>query len=136
MPVRSAIDARCAAIGFVPSTSDALNIVAMVDGAVAGQGRIVPIDATSAAMGGIHVLPAHAGQGIARRLVAALLERADVPTLYCLPFADLAAFYQSMGFRPIDAHDGVPAAIREKLRWCLANYDQPVSLLARYSHRR
>lgn len=127
-----AINARYAAIGFKLSLAGELNVIAASDGAVAGQGRIVPIDAASGELGGIYVLPEHGGQGIARRIVAFLLARSIWPTLYCIPFAELAPFYQSTGFMPVASRVGVPASILEKLDWCNAAYDRPVLLLARH----
>jgi N-acetylglutamate synthase-like GNAT family acetyltransferase len=127
----AAVNERYACIGFVPSTTHDVIVLAEQDGVVAGQGRIVPVDATHGELGGIHVLPRFAGAGVARHIVTHLLGQSRFPTLYCVPFAALAPFYTSMGFAPVVDEGGVPAQVLEKYRWCQSAYDQPVLLLVR-----
>ena len=126
-----AINARYAAIGFVPSDADDLVVLALRDGVVAGQGRIVPLDAHNGELGGIHVVPAFEGTGIARAIVDCLLGQAQVPTLYCIPFAELAPFYGSVGFVPVTDRAPVPPRVLEKLQWCDGQYGRPVLLMVR-----
>jgi N-acetylglutamate synthase-like GNAT family acetyltransferase len=125
------INDRYDQIGFVPSRTHEGIVLAEQDGAVAGQGRIVPVDAMHGELGGIHVLPQFAGAGIARHIVAHLLGQTSLRTLYCIPFSDLGPFYISMGFRPVVDDAGVPAPVLEKYRWCQSAYEQPVLLLVR-----
>ncbi|WP_332879356.1 GNAT family N-acetyltransferase [Massilia sp. S19_KUP03_FR1] len=127
----AAINLRYAEIGFVPSASDDLIVVARIDGITAGQGRVTPVDATSAELGGIYVLPGCEGMGIARRIVAFLIGHANFPVLYCLPFGELAAFYGSMGFSAVKEPGRVPQKVMQKHQWCNATYDKAVLLLER-----
>jgi N-acetylglutamate synthase-like GNAT family acetyltransferase len=127
------INARYADIGFVPSHPGELIVVATFDSASAGQGRIVPIDARSAELGGIYVLPRCEGRGVARRMVEFLIRHANQPVLYCLPFAELEGFYGSMGFAPVKDLTCVPLQVVQKHQWCNATYQKPVLLLARFA---
>lgn len=127
----AAINARYAAIDFMPSHAGELIVIAHDDGAVCGQGRVVPVDAASGELGGIFVLPGYEGRGVARRIVQYLIDHARQQTLYCLPFAELAGFYGGMGFSPVEDHGKVPSKVIEKYRWCAENYDKAVLLLAR-----
>ena len=126
-----AVNARYAAIGFLPSKQGELIVVASLDGQLAGQGRVEPIDARSGELGGIYVLPALAGRGVARQIVDFLIRQTQLPHLYCLPFSDLAGFYGSMGFAPVGDHATVAHQIQQKFEWCKTSYDQPVLLLER-----
>ena len=130
-----AINARYAEIGFVPSHAGELIVVATLAGDTAGQGRVVPIDATSGELGGIYVLPHYQGRGVAKRVVEFLIRHTDLPVLYCLPFAELEGFYRSMGFLPVMQQDGVPQQVLQKHQWCNATYDKPVLLLERSAFR-
>jgi N-acetylglutamate synthase-like GNAT family acetyltransferase len=126
-----AINARYAAIGFRLSQPHDLNVLATVDGEIAGQGRIVPVDERSGELGGIHVLPEYAGRGFAREIVDYLIRQTPLPHLYCLPFGDLAGFYGSVGFMPVADHATVPLVMLQKFEWCKTSYDKPVLLLER-----
>jgi N-acetylglutamate synthase-like GNAT family acetyltransferase len=127
----AAINARYADIGFLPSCAGELIVIAALAGRTAGQGRVVPVDARSGELGGIYVLPHCQGRGVARRIVGFLIDQADLPVLYCLPFGELQDFYRSMGFVPVSQRDGVPRQVLQKLQWCNATYDKPVLLLER-----
>ena len=127
----AAINARYADIGFVPSHAGELIVVATLAGDIAGQGRVVPIDARSGELGGIYVMPHCQGRGIAKRIVDFLIRRTNLPVLYCLPFAELEGFYRSMEFVPVKQSDRVPQQVRQKHQWCNATYDKPVLLLER-----
>jgi len=127
----AAINARYAGIGFVPSLPGELIVIATRDGITAGQGRIVPIDTRSGELGGIHVLPQFEGRGVARCIVAFLIQQANLPVLYCLPFGELEGFYGSMGFVPVKEPGCVPEKVAQKHQWCNTNYEKPVLLLER-----
>jgi hypothetical protein len=124
-----AINARYTDIGFVPSQAGELVVVAMLAGDIAGQGRVVPIDLRSGELGGIYVLQHYRGHGIAKRIVDFLIGHANLPVLYCLPFAELEDFYCSMGFASVKQHDQIPQQVLQKHQWCNATYDKPVLLL-------
>jgi N-acetylglutamate synthase-like GNAT family acetyltransferase len=127
----AAINARYADIGFVPSHTGELIVVATLTGRTAGQGRVVPIDARSGELGGIYVLPHCQGRGVAKCIVEFLIRHTNLPVLYCLPFGELEGFYRSMGFVPVKQPDRVPQKVRQKHQWCNATYDKPVLLLER-----
>lgn len=127
----AAINARYADIGFLPSDPGELIVVATLDGNSAGQGRVVPIDASSAELGGIYVLPRCEGRGVARSMVEFLICHANQPVLYCLPFAELEGFYGPMGFAPVKDPSCVPVQVAQKHQWCNATYHKPVLLLER-----
>ncbi len=127
----AAINARYADIGFVPSHAGELIVIATLSCCVAGQGRVVPVDASSGELSGIYVLPDFQGRGIARRIVDFLIRHTALPVIYCLPFAELQDFYRSMGFVPVRQQDRVPQHVLQKHQWCNATYDKPVLLLER-----
>jgi GNAT superfamily N-acetyltransferase len=127
----AAVNERYADIGFVPSCAGELIVIATLAGCAAGQGRVVPVDARSGELGGIYVLPQSQGRGVARRIVDFLIQHANLPVLYCLPFGELQDFYRSMGFVPVRQRDGVPLQVLQKHQWCNATYDKPVLLLER-----
>jgi GNAT superfamily N-acetyltransferase len=127
----AAVNARYADIGFVPSGAGELIVIATLAGCTAGQGRVVPVDATSGELGGIYVLPHCEGRGVARRIVDFLIRHTNLPVLYCLPFGELQDFYRSMEFVPVREPDRVPRQVLRKHQWCNATYDKPVLLLQR-----
>lgn len=129
----AAINARYAGIDFVPSGPGELMVLATRDGAVCAQGRVVPVDGSSGELGGIYVLPGYQGEGLARRIVEYLVDHAQQPVLYCLPFAELAGLYGAMGFVAVDVAElsEVPGKVREKFQWCQRNYTKAVLLLKR-----
>lgn len=116
-------------VRFLPSdlTRDTV-VVAEVDGARAGMGRLVPAGAGACELGGMFVDDAYRGRGIARALVEELIRRAGPEDVYCIPFADLEALYAAAGFRRIEPVN-VPEKIREKLDWCAREIDRPVILM-------
>lgn len=127
----AAINSRYASVDFVPSLDGELIVIARDNGAVCGQGRVVPIDADSGELGGILVLPEFEGRGVARRTVQYLIDHAEQKRLYCLPFAELAGFYGGMGFSPVQDCGEVPLKVIEKYRWCEQQYKKRVLLLER-----
>lgn len=122
-------NARYAEIDFRLSTLDDQIIIAEVDGTAAGLGRIVHVGPGEGELGGMVVFDLYQGQGIAKRIIAALKDATDCATLYCLPFTELEALYRGLGFALLANTAGVPADILDKHRWCNGHYDKPVSLL-------
>ncbi|SFL59566.1 GNAT family N-acetyltransferase [Rugamonas rubra] len=124
-------NARYADIDFLPSKAADLIAIARVDGVAAGLGRVVAVADGEGELGGMYVLDGFKGLGLARRIIAFLRDNSGCHTLYCLPFAELAALYQSMGFAPVANDTAVPAAVAAKHRWCNSHYGKPVLLLRR-----
>ncbi|PHV06454.1 GNAT family N-acetyltransferase [Janthinobacterium sp. BJB412] len=124
-------NARYAEIDFLPSKAADLIAIARVDGVAAGLGRVVGVADGEGELGGMYVLDGFKGLGLARRIIAYLQDNSRCHTLYCLPFAELAALYQSMGFTPVADDAAVPAAVAAKHRWCNSHYGKPVLLLRR-----
>ena len=121
------INARYAAVQFMPSDlTRELVVVAEIDGVAAGLGRLVPYGEVYE-LGGMLVFEEFRGRGVARAIIDELLRRAD-RDVYCIPFADLTALYESAGFVRAN-EDDAPIAIREKLAWCRQTYDRAVTLL-------
>lgn len=120
---------RYAAVRFIPSdlTRD-LVFLAELDGTPAGLGRLVPVDETSAELGGMLVFEVFRGRGVARALIDALVEQGRGRTLYCIPFATLEPLYAAAGFTRTEE---APREVREKFEWCVASYEQPVLLMRR-----
>ncbi len=126
--------------GFRPSSPDQLLIVADVpgpDGATmrAGIGRLVPVadggDEGMAELSGIYVLPAHRGEGVADRIVAALVERSTHRLLYCIPLTHLEPFYMRFGFTPVEAGHDIPCALASKLGACNRDFAPTIRLFLR-----
>jgi N-acetylglutamate synthase-like GNAT family acetyltransferase len=123
------INEQYATVRFIPSDPARETIVvAEADGVRAGIGRLVDVGEGAYELGGMYVLDAFRGSGIARAIVEELIRRAGGRDVYCIPFADLEAFYASAGFRRIEA-DGVPAKVVEKLEWCAREIDRAVVLM-------
>lgn len=122
---------RYGEIHFVPSTAEDFIVVAEVDGEKVGLGRLVPVDANSAELGGIYVLPQYRGQQVARALVNFLLRESNHRRLYCVPFVHLDGFYREFGFVPAPSDSKVPDSIARKLQWCHRQYASNVTLLVR-----
>lgn len=127
----AAVNARYAEVDFVPSQANELIVLATYEGQTVGQGRVVPVNAECGELGGIYVFAGFEGRGIARQVVDFLLQNAPHARLYCLPFAELRAFYGSMGFGPVSSMDSVPPSIIDKYQWCQHHYPKNVLLLER-----
>ena len=126
---------RWAEIGFVTSPPGRdLLVVAEVDGARVGLGRLVRLPSGEVELGGILVLPAFRGRGVAEAIVGRLV-RAITPgtRAFCVPFAHLEAFYARFGFTRADEATcaAAPAEICDKLRFCAATYPTPAVLMVR-----
>lgn len=118
-----------AGVDFVPSGEADVIAVAQADGQSAGLGRVVPIADGVGELGGMLVFDQFRGSGLAKQIIGFLQQQAGLPTLYCLPFAELAGLYGSMGFVPATAQDAVPEKVAAKHRWCNEHYPKPVLLL-------
>jgi N-acetylglutamate synthase-like GNAT family acetyltransferase len=105
-------------------------VIAEAGGERAGIGRLQRIDEHAAELGGIYVLDAFRGRGVANAIVAALLETAGTyRQIFCLPFQHLASFYAGFGFEPPDETVTVPSEVSEKHAWCNRQYDDATLLL-------
>jgi len=121
-------------IQFATTPAGSLALVAERGGARIGLGRLVAHAPGVVELGGIWTDEAARRGGVARAIVTALLARPEHAArepgerLWCIPFAHLAAFYQSCGFAP--APPPWPAAITAKVADCAA-HAFPVVVLAR-----
>lgn len=123
------INEQYASVRFLPSDLDRETVViAELDGERAGMGRLVPAGANMFELGGMLVFEAFRGRGVARAIVLELMRRAGDAAVYCIPFADLEAFYASCGFAKTDA---APEKVREKFDWCVREMGRAVVLMRR-----
>lgn len=125
------VNGQYALADFVRSDLEDTILVAEVDGERAGVGRLVPAGEGHVELGGMYVVEAHRGRGVARALVEGLLHQAQGRTVWCIPYARVQDLYRGFGFA--DPPDGVepPPAVVEKLRFCRARYPVAVVLLRR-----
>jgi len=123
------VNARYAEAGFQPSDAAHLVLIAEVDGAPAGLGRLVPMAPGERELGGMFVLPGFRGRGVAGTLVRALLDAAAGTRVWCIPWADLAGLYAREGFAAVPDDAPVPQPVRAKLDWCIRHYARPVCLM-------
>jgi GNAT superfamily N-acetyltransferase len=118
------------AIRFEVTPPDAVVLVAEVEGARVGLGRLVAHTPDVVELGGIWTDEAVRGRGVARAMVNALLARSGHrDRLWCVPFAHLSAFYQSFGFAV--SVPPWPAAIAAKVAHCVADALPDVVVLVR-----
>src|SRR5262245_35419811 len=121
------------AIRFAVTPPGAIALVAELDGARVGLGRLVALAPDVLELGGIWTDEAVRGRGIARAMVSALLARrahiGSVGPLWCIPFAHLSAFYESCGFAV--SAPPYPPAIAAKVDDCVAHALPDVVVLAR-----
>jgi N-acetylglutamate synthase-like GNAT family acetyltransferase len=127
------VNERYKEIGFVPSNvGRELVAVAEHEGSRAALGRLVPVNADCAELGGIYVLQEFRGLGIATELVDYLLrEGTTYKKIFCLPFAHVEHLYLALGFRRYDGAENVPQEIQRKHRWCNNHYEHGTLLLVR-----
>jgi N-acetylglutamate synthase-like GNAT family acetyltransferase len=118
-------------IGFKKSSHEDFIVVAEVNGANVGLGRVVRITESVGELGGIHVLPEHGGGGIAGGVVDFLIKENQFTSLYCIPFMHLQKFYRRHGFEEVLDEERVPKDILEKFDWCKDFYSEPVLLMCR-----
>jgi len=128
---RAWADERYRAIRFATTPPGSVALVAERAGARVGLGRLVAYPGVVVELGGIWTDEAARGTGVARAMVAALLARsaAGIDRLWCIPFAHLAAFYQSFGFAPVVPP--WPPPIAAKVDDCIAHALPGVVVLAR-----
>jgi GNAT superfamily N-acetyltransferase len=122
-------NARYASVGFAASTPAHQLLVAELDGARVGLGRLVPIGDRAVELGGIWTDQAARGRGVARAIVTALLARAGDADVWCIPFEHLARFYMGLGLAPAPAP--WPAGVADKVADCAARGLAAVVVLAR-----
>lgn len=91
-------DERYREIRFSLSTDTARVFVAELGGARVGLGRLVALAPEVLELGGIWTDEAARNRGVAREMVARLIEQAPPGRLWCIPFVHLSAFYESFGF--------------------------------------
>jgi predicted GNAT family acetyltransferase len=89
---------------------------AFVDGVLAGTTR-VRRHPDGLEVDGVFVPEAHRGEGLARRLVATVVDAFGHETLWLHSTIPLIGFYGSFGFAPVDERD-LPPTIRERLAFC------------------
>jgi GNAT superfamily N-acetyltransferase len=123
---------RYAEIDFIPSAADDYIAVGENDGQSAGLGRLVRVAADACELGGMYVFPEQRGGGVSRAIIEHLIAVAGGDTLYCLPFGNLRALYESAGFRECAPDPAMPAKVLEKFEWCNGHYGREVLLLARH----
>lgn len=63
---------------------------------------------------GMQVAPEHRRRGVGTQLLTALVDELGGEPCYCVPYAQLTAFYGSAGFEFIDRHD-VPPFLVERV---------------------
>lgn len=124
------INERYASVHFQSSDlSRDLIIIAEIDDAAAGIGRLVPAGEHACELGGMLVFEEFRGRGIARAIIDELLRHADGRAVYCIPFAELEPIYAGSGFVRIAPNELLPAYVREKLDWCAREIDRPCILM-------
>lgn len=134
---RAWADERYRAIEFATTPAGSVALVTERAGQRIGLGRLVAHAPGVVELGGIWTVEAARGLGVARAMVTALLARQEAivaragrpEPLWCIPFAHLAAFYQSFGFAA--AAPPWPPAIAAKVADCIAHALPDVVVLAR-----
>jgi GNAT superfamily N-acetyltransferase len=99
-----------AAVAGLPNTLFA--VVLEHEGVAMGMGRIIGDGGTAFQVTDIAVLPQHRGQGLGKRIVAALVDwlRANAPkSAYVSLIADGPArhLYAQYGFKPVEEHGSI-----------------------------
>lgn len=114
---------------FAASPPGTRGLVAELGGARIGLGRLIEHAPGVFELGGIWTDEAARNRGVARAMVAALLEQAPKGPLWCVPFAHLAAFYETFGFEV--ARPPYPGPIAAKHADCVAQHLPSVVVLVR-----
>ena len=115
------------AIDFVPTPAGDVGVVAELDGARVGLGRLVTVGLAAVELGGIWTDESARHRGVARAIVADLIERAAGREIWCVPFEHLVAFYESFGMTRTPPP--WPAAIEEKVDDCVTRGLPPIAVL-------
>ncbi len=121
-------------IRFSPSPPGARGFVAELDGARVGLGRLIEHVPGVLELGGIWTAETARNRGIARAMVTALVEQATAVRLWCIPFAHLAAFYETFGFEV--ARPPWPAPIAAKVAGLVEQHLPSIVVLVREPPRR
>lgn len=122
---RAWADERYREIQFSPTRASHRVLVAELDGALVGLGRLVPIEPGVVELSGIWTSEAARGVGVARRMVTELLARAATDReVWCVPFTHLVPFYATFGFASVAPP--WPEPISAKIQACIA-LGQPVA---------
>ena len=116
-------------IKFSISPPDAIGLVAELEGARVGLGRLIEYEPGVVELGGIWTDLGARNRGIARAMVSALIERAGPVRLWCVPFAHLEPFYTSVGFAA--ARRPWPGPIAAKVATCESQRLPTVVVLCR-----
>ncbi|MEJ7600189.1 MAG: GNAT family N-acetyltransferase [Kofleriaceae bacterium] len=110
---------RYQAIEFAASPPGTFGLVAEQAGDRVALGRLVTLEPGVIELGGIWTDERVRGRGLAREIVTALIAHGGATRLWCLPFAHLAAFYESFGF--VRAEPPWPAGVAAKLSACASH---------------
>lgn len=121
-------------IRFAESPPGARGFVAELDSARVGLGRLIEHAPGVIELGGIWTAETARNRGVARAMVMALVEEARASRLWCIPFAHLAAFYETFGFEV--ARPPWPAPIAAKVTGLMAQHLPSVVVLVREPPRR
>ena len=100
-----------------------------VEGEKAGLGRLVKINNEVWELGGMLVLEGYRSLGLSKKIIKFLLEQVSETTIYCIPFENLFALYNSMGFEIVTDIGVVPKKVIDKFEWCKKTYPTDVLLL-------
>jgi GNAT superfamily N-acetyltransferase len=121
-------------IRFAASPPGTRSFVAELEGTRVGLGRLVEHGPGVLELGGIWTDEHARNRGIARAMVAALIEREPQLKLWCIPFAHLASFYEGFGFEV--ARPPWPGPIATKVGDAAAQHLPSVIVLVREPARR
>jgi N-acetylglutamate synthase-like GNAT family acetyltransferase len=108
-------------------------VVAELDGAHAGLGRLVPAGEDACELGGMLVFEEFRGRGVARAIIDELLRNVGGRRVFCIPFAELEPIYAKAGFVKIEPDASLPEHVREKLAWCEREMKRDVILMEHVS---
>lgn len=123
------INERYKEVDFVPSEASDYVAIAKMGGKPAGIGRVVGLGDGKSELGGMYVFEEFRGSGVARAIIAHLLDNVTDEILFCVPFGHLEGLYASFGFRRIALSCDVPSKLLEKHRWCNSHYSRPALLM-------
>jgi len=119
---------------FTASPPGTRGFVAELDGARVGLGRLIEHAPDVLELGGVWTAETARNRGVARAMVTALLQQAPPVRLWCIPFAHLAAFYETFGFEV--ARPPWPAPIAAKIASLVEQHLPSVVVLVREPPRR
>ena len=114
-------------IEFVPTEVGDVAVVAEVDGARVGLGRLVPVGEGALELGGIWTDEVARGKGVAKAVVDDLIARAAGRDVWCVPFQHLADYYARFGFERTERP--WPAGVEKKMSACVASKLPPATVM-------